>query len=499
MRTELKPALPFRQPRRVMGSQWGLAIFAMAVALIGYSAKTYTELALIACALTGINTVLVWSLFEVALQEKVLGKFLLSFSTTVVFYVEALSSALDVPSFRVLPGMPFPSLRFGQDLIKRAFFYIALFQIALFVGYSISPRLPGLLAWTTSRVDVVKHSLWIRCALALCIILAPLYYADFRFQEVFEALAGAYRRFILPTPRTGLLSHTTSLGLFGGSLMLSEAILFCRTRHRFLSLFLGLFVTAAVLLTGTRHLLSFVVFPVIAIALIRMHGTLKSRRILLWCTGAIMILLGIQVQLAIRTKGWDKISQLRLTELVPHKPGGQFEALLFAEYLVPQQHDYFLDLAEPYFIIYWIPRTVWPDKPSVPSWQFYNDTYTRNDPVWNVTPSIIGQYHMGWGTFGVVFIGTWLGLLTYVADRVLLALNTDRQHAMATLIGMAYVFVVSSFRTYHPFYFAYMVFAFIGMLLLTRTASSFQHAALRQPISEQTLSSKSRLRRAGAS
>lgn len=470
-----------------MGRQWGLAIFAVAAVLIGYSAKTYTELAVVAFALTGINTALVWSLFEVALQEKVLGKFLLSFSTTVVFYVEALTSALDVPSFHVLSGMPLPSVQFGQNLIKQAFFYIALFQIALFAGYSIRPRLPGLLAWTTSRVDVVKHGFWIRCALALCIILAPLYYADFHFREVFEALAGAYKRFILPTPHTGLLSHTTSLGLFGGSLMLTEALLF-RPRHRFLSLFFGLFVTAAVLLTGTRHLLSFVVFPVIAVALIRMRGTLKSGRILRWCAGAILILLAIQLQLAIRTRGWDKISELRLADLVPHRPGGQFDALLFAEYLVPQQHDYFFDIAEPYFIIYWVPRTVWPNKPSVPSWQFYNDTYTRNDPVWNVTPSIIGQYHMGWGVFGVVFIGIWMGFLTYIADRLFLALNTNNQHAMATLIGMSYIFVVSSFRTYHPFYFAYMVFAFMGMLLVTRRASHLQPAAVRRRTSEHFLS-----------
>jgi hypothetical protein len=101
------------------------------------------------------------------------------------------------------------------------------------------------------------------------------------------------------------------------------------------------------------------------------------------------------------------------------------------------------------------------------SWAFYNESYVQG-ATYNVTPSVIGQFHLNWGFPGVVFIGMWLGFLTCMADRVLLLLNSDRQRAMFVVIGMFYAFIVSSFRFYSPIYFSYFLFGLVAMFLLTR-------------------------------
>ena len=101
------------------------------------------------------------------------------------------------------------------------------------------------------------------------------------------------------------------------------------------------------------------------------------------------------------------------------------------------------------------------------SYAFYNESYVEG-AVFNVTPSVIGQFHLNWGLPGVIFIGGWLGFLACLADRVLLRLDADRQRAMFVVVGMFYAFIISSFRFYSPIYFSYFLFGVLAMLLLTR-------------------------------
>jgi hypothetical protein len=182
---------------------------------------------------------------------------------------------------------------------------------------------------------------------------------------------------------------------------------------------------------------------------------------------ALIVLVVAQAQFAYRSIGWQEVGNAPTEELSQLNTTGQFTALLFAEYLVPNEHAYFMEPAEPYFIIHWIPRQLWPTKPIMESWTYYNESYVQG-ASFNVTPSVIGQFHLNWGLPGVIFIGGWLGFLTCLADRVLLRLDSDRQRAMFVVVGMFYAFIISSFRFYSPIYFSYFLFGLIAMFLLTR-------------------------------
>jgi len=123
-----------------------------------------------------------------------------------------------------------------------------------------------------------------------------------------------------------------------------------------------------------------------------------------------------------------------------------------------------------------VPRQVWPNKPVMESWTYYNDSYVQG-ANYNVTPSVIGQFHLNWGLPGVMFIGVWLGFLTMTADRLLLMLDSSRQRAMFVVVGMFYAFIISSFRFYSPIYFSYFCFGLLAMFLLTRRRALAPEAA----------------------
>ena len=181
----------------------------------------------------------------------------------------------------------------------------------------------------------------------------------------------------------------------------------------------------------------------------------------------LVVLLVAQLQFAYRGVGWTEVGKAPAADLSQLNSNGQFTALLFAEHLVPNEHAYFAEPSEFYFLIHWVPRQLWPEKPVMESWAFYNDSYVQG-AAFNVTPSVIGQFHMSWGLPGVIFIGAWLGFLAMLGDRLLVLLDSNRQRAMFVVVGMFYAFIISSFRFYSPIYFSYFLFGLVAMFLLTR-------------------------------
>jgi hypothetical protein len=472
-------------PPSVSGPQWLLAALSLTFGVLGSVAESHEDLALVALAMTITGSVLTWDALTEALRTRIAGKCLLLISLFWMYDLEIASAALQSPPFKVLNEIPITSPQYSPALVSLGLFYVALFQVALLIGYSIRPKMKRLLTWTRARTDRLTGIGNIRFVYAFCILIPIVLDQHFNPSAIIDYLVGGYKRFAVESDLALWPKALSIFGVYGGSILLAEGLLF-RTPRRMLCIASGALVALVATLGGTRHIVLFIALPLMAISLAQLGGQIQPNRILRWCAGLVVFFLIIQVQAAVRSRGWDRVSELEFKDLFPAKQNGQFDCLLLAEELVPKYHAYFLDPVEPYFVIMWIPRTVWPDKPAIPSWKYYNDMYTNRDRVWNVTQSVIGQYHMSWGAPGVIFIGLWLGFLMYCADFLFGSLRIESQKAVAVFIGIFYAFLMSSFRNYLPFYMTYVVCAFVAMLTLTATRGS--NLRRNEAASERTLS-----------
>lgn len=454
-------------PPKVTVTQWVLPLAALAIAGVSYTSNTYQDLAILTGLLTVVSVVLVGIVGKEALQAQLPGKFLILGSTLAFFWIEALDLILESPLFSVPDGVPISEPQFGQDLVQKALVYVAVFQLALLVGYSFRPGMRRILGWVQSRVDTASSTTRIaRYLLIVCALLPLLLSYDFDLNVALEALLAARSGSGPESQEIGLLHYLFFFGMYGAALCFVEALVY-RGRVRIWKIFLGLITALPFIMGGARHLWLFVALPACIVALSHFRGKTTLGRAARWIGVMLVMFVVIQLQFTLRTVGWKEISNLAPSQLLQENTTGQFTALLFAETLVPETHDYFFEPAELYFVTHWIPRQFWPEKPIMSSWAYYNEAYTRGGSF-NVTPSVIGQFHINWGILGVVFIGLWIGFLTCVADRALLTIDVDRQQAAAAMIGMLYAFIVSSFRFYSPVYFTYVVFAFLCMLAISR-------------------------------
>jgi hypothetical protein len=431
-------------------------------------------LAVLTVVQVAVGAILVSSAAKEILRARLPGKLLLAASTMVFFWFEAMEATFDDPPFSV--PEEFLSLwgQFPLELLRQAFVYIALFYFMLCVGFSVSLEWmrPSFL-WVSRRVDVASSNRkLLRYALASCAFIPLLSSYAFDLDTTVEALIAGRSKAAPAAQDSGLAHYLSFLGMYGASLLLVEGVL-DRSLRRAWPLAVGFIAALPFIMGGARHLWLFVALPACVLALCRIRGKINLTLATHWALGLLLVLMVFQLQFVLRARGWESIASVRASDLLPEEMTGQFVALLFAQHLVPSLHDYFREPAEPYFLTHWIPRQFWPDKPIMRSWQFYNAAYTRGGN-YNVTPSVIGQFHLNWGTAGVIFIGLWLGILTKLADHLLLAVDLSRQKAMAVAVGMFYAFIVASFRFYSPVYFTYFVFAVMGMLLLTRSHRYFK-------------------------
>jgi oligosaccharide repeat unit polymerase len=466
------------EPRRVplvSGLEWFLAGAGLLISATAYLSTSYERLTQIVLAATLISGALVLVAGMQAFRTRVMGKFLLSAAVLGYFYLEALTTSVGEVPFEKPSFLMGPDPRFSMGAIRLGLLYLALFQLVLFVGYSIRPRFSRLLAAARRREDVVSvRSSVLRYLFAACAVIPLALSFDLDIGAARDSLIASRSGAVPGFSDIGLLSYLTFFGLFGASLLLVDGLLF-RSFSRVQKSLLGLLVTLPFILGGARHLWIFVALPVFIVGVAKGTQRVSPSRAIRWVFVGAAILLIVQLQLVFRTQGWEKISDLRVGEVIQGDSTWQFDALLVANELVPNRHAYFLELAEPYFLIHWIPRALWPNKPVMESWFFYNDVYTQGSTSFNVTPSVIGQFHINFGAAGVIYIGILMGFLMVSADRLLARMNVARQRVLAVAIGSFYAFLVTSFRFYSPIYFTYFAFAFLAMLALSRSRRSIPH------------------------
>ena len=453
---------------RVTMIQWALAILSVIVSVSAIEFTSYNALALITQICSALSFLLLLAVAFEAFKTRVIGKCCLVAGVFVFYWMDALSLSTQTIPFSVPEGFPLRASQFSEQLIQQAVVYVSLFQLLLLVGYSIRLKLDRPLAYLSARVDAMSFDRSILVMmLILCALLPLLAYYQFDLDKVFNVVVASRSASDLDVPEPGMAQHLTMFGMFGAALFFVYALK-SNAWRRFWWLFLGAIAAVPLVSGGTRHIWLYISLPSVLIILRGFKTDSGKKYGALGLSAAIVVVLAVaQIQFAYRGVGWREVGTVPVGDLSQLNTNGHFSALLFAEHLVPSEHAYFFEPVELYFLIHWIPRQVWPQKPIMEAWVYYNDSYVQG-ANFNVTPSVIGQFHMEWGLAGVLFIGAWLGFVTLITDRVILMLDANRQRAMFVVAGMFYAFVISSFRFYSPIYFSYVVFGVVAMFLLTR-------------------------------
>jgi hypothetical protein len=452
---------------RVKLVQWILTAIPVIGAALSTEVRSYHALAIVTQICAGFSALLLISVVLEALRTRVIGKSFLIAGVFVFYWLDALALSLQTTAFGIPEGFPIKATQFSQSLVQLALIYVTLFQLLLLIGYSIRPRFNKPIAFLASRFDALSFDRSVLgMMLIVCAVLPLLIYFQFDLEKVVSVLIDSRSVAYLDAPQPGMAQHLTMFGVYGASLFFVYAIKSSAWR-RFWWLSLGLIAALPFVSFGTRHIWLYISLPSFLIILREFKSQADRKYGALGLSVAVLVILVVaQFQFAYRSVGWREVGTVP-TELSEINTNGHFTALLFAEQLVPNEHPYFMQPVEFYFLIHWVPRQLWPDKPIMESWAYYNDSYVQGAAV-NVTPSVIGQFHMEWGLAGVIFIGAWLGFLIVLADRLLLLLNPNQQRAMFVVIGMFYAFIISSFRFYSPVYFSYFIFGFFPMFFLTR-------------------------------
>ena len=458
---------PARMPPRVTLVQWTLASVPVVLSAITTEVNSYKTLAVITQICAALSVLLLISVTREAVRARVVGKCCLVAGVFVFYWMDAVALTLQPTAFAIPDGFPINATLFNQDLVRQALIYVSLFQLLVLMGYSIRLRFDRPLAFLASRIDSLSFDRSILgLSLILCAVLPLATYYNFDFDKMIAALVASRSFAEFDGPEPGFAQHLAMFGIYGASLFFVYALK-TSTWRRLGWLFLGAIAALPFVSAGTRHIWLYISLPSVLIILRGFKGRSDNYGVIGLAAAVLVVLLVAQLQFAYRGVGWTEVGKAPAADLSQLNSNGQFTALLFAEHLVPNEHAYFAEPSEFYFLIHWVPRQLWPEKPVMESWAFYNDSYVQG-AAFNVTPSVIGQFHMSWALPGVIFIGAWLGFLAMLWDRLLVLLDSNRQRAMFVVVGMFYAFIISSFRFYSPIYFSYFLFGLVAMFLLTR-------------------------------
>jgi len=159
--------------------QWILALVPVVIAATAYEVTSYKVLALLTEALGVLSVALLIVVAKETLQTRVIGKLCLVGGVLLFYWTEALALAIQNNPFSIVEGFPINDAQFDQELIRQALLYVTLFQLLLFVGYSVRPRIEKAMGVFTSRIDSLSFDRWILVfLLVMCAVLPLLIYYD---------------------------------------------------------------------------------------------------------------------------------------------------------------------------------------------------------------------------------------------------------------------------------------------------------------------------------
>jgi hypothetical protein len=361
--------------------------------------------------------------------------------------------------------------RWKPSTVATAVLYVAIFQCFGLAGYYIA-HMPDKCKRFLLRPDrpgpfsheAVGHVL-------IVLMLATFYYRyGSSTKGLVEGLV-ASRTSYEQARQIGLLANFVWLGYYGVALLALRQVRALTASQPILTR-LPLLVLPAigflvVCMDGTRHHLLYIVTPV---SLLLAHAGVRKDKKYLTALAAttVLVLIVYQLQTVSRDIGWHNLRSKDRSQFISLRGTDQFQSLLYAVEIVPGRHGYFRSPASPFFLTHWIPRQLWASKPCQPEIVYLSTEWTGAELYEsNVTPSIIGQYHMNWGVAGVAWAGLMLGWMFKCVDILLRSTPLMGYTHLWTLLGMFVAFLIASFRCLTPTYFMFPLFGFVIFILCT--------------------------------
>lgn len=472
---ELRDRVGF-DPWKLHPAEWLLALSAILVVSVGAALHSYPSVAWATIAAGALSIGLAAFAGLDVLRTGRVGRGLILAAVVFFFWTEAMQRAAAGVPFLVpdaVPRIPVPGERFPLSDLKLGLIYLTGFQLLLLVGYSIEWAVPQ--TWR-DRIEGLREVAswggsptipgWLPHVTAF-LTYVPLLVAT--GGDPIAVLEGLVRSRSAPNPLrrpAGAWSYFTFLGMFGIAYLASRAVVGEESVERWTDAFSGILAALPLIMLGTRHKVLYLLVPVVLVAIKKAHRSLSRRR--LWELGGIGVLgfLVLRAQFAFRQHGWDPTNPRVWESFANLSSVSQFKAMLLAINLVPRSHDYFMEPALPFFVTHWVPSAIWPGKPYMESWVWYNAKWAQGYSL-NVTPSVMGQYHLNWGIFGVIVIGLAFGVMLRQSDRLLAGLDEVDDLAWMVTLGMFYAFLVAGLRFFAPLYLTYVGFAVLGVTIFS--------------------------------
>lgn len=336
-----------------------------------------------------------------------------------------------------------------------AVFYVALFQCLGLAGYRFG-RVPEIMVTAICRRDTERRLLDDGTVACLLIgVMGSVLYVRYgcSMGGLVQGLAGA-RQASRSATDLGLAMNLVWLGYYGVALGMVRLVISPLTVWQ--RVVLPAAVLAGIVFVvadGTRHRLMYAFAPVCLVLLhraVRVRGRDVGRLVV----AGVVLFAVYQCQGLARDRGWRDLSERRWGEFLKVRGTDQFQSLNYALELVPRRHGYFRTPATPFFLTHWVPRRVWAGKWRQPELEYLSSEWTAGAGLdeFNVTPSIIGQYHMNWGVFGVAWIGLFMGWALRWLDELLKSIPLRGANHACVMAGMLGAFLAASFRHFSPQY-----------------------------------------------
>lgn len=436
-----------------------------------------------------------------------------------IFFAANLFFICIEPALSGLLGLDFPSVSdFGKPTDAHALLtalIVSLGFAAFFLGYggigfalSAHGRPSGAsrrAATGNGRVTLLALSLFIVGLIGVFLLQGGL-------SSVIDSFSSV-TTFLLAGRQFGVMGSTRSFGLESplGILFFSAlipaavlAITSALKRHnadvligRPIMIAIALASLSLVAVTGGRTGLAMIFGSVVLLAtydlLHRIQeqpaaaGAHKVRLYLLYIMTIVGMLAITALQINFRTVGWsnidvqsigavrisDAISGYSLNQelafIVQHELNYLSESNTLFERIVLPIPDTIMN-----FIISFIPRSFWHNKPIDPTWIFYNYIRTGSSGLYggtNITPTYLGRFYMKYGMVGVFEIGLMFGIAWRITEHNFLK-AVGRNPANAALYALIAMFLFQATRDVQPgriYPAAMLAVAIIGFKVLSRS------------------------------